>query len=196
MGYGAKPHVHPERSVTMSQKLILGHRAQTKARIIRYTVLVGLVLILSAILQVSLFSRFRLFGAVPDLMIVAVLCIAFFCGRYAGAVTGIAAGFLIEAIGTSGISILPLCYFLCGYLVGHYARTVQKSYPPYLIYLGCILLIRATVTVLYACMTYQNVNLPLILVRSVLPEALVTAIAGCALYFPLKLFCYYLENKK
>lgn len=179
----------------MSQKLILGHRAQTKARVIRYTVLVGLVLILSAILQVSLFSRFRLLGAVPDLMIVSVLCIAFFCGRYAGAVTGIAAGFLIESIGSSGISILPLCYFLSGYLVGHYARASQKNYPVYLIYLGCILLIRATVTVLYACMTYRNVNLPLIFLQSVLPEALVTAIAGCALYFPYLLFCRFLEKK-
>ncbi len=180
----------------MAQKLILGHRAQTKARVIRYTVLVGLVLMLSAILQVSLFSRFRVLGAVPDLMIVSVLCISFFCGRYAGAITGIAAGFLIDAIGTTGITILPLCYFLCGYLVGHYARAMQKGYTSYLLYLGCILPIRATVTVLYACMTYQNVNLPEILLRSVLPEVLVTAVAGLALYFPYKLFCNQLERKK
>ena len=180
----------------MSQKLILGHRAQARTRAIRYTALVGAVLLLQALLQVSLFSRFRLMGAVPDLMLVSVLCIAFFCGRYAGAVTGIAAGFLIEAIGSVGISILPLCYFLSGYLIGHYARTSQKRYPIYLVYLGCTLLIRASITVLYACMTYQSVNLPQILVQSVLPEALVTAIAGCALYFPYLLFCGFLEGRK
>ncbi len=180
----------------MSRKLILGHRAQTKAMVVRYTAMVGIAIMLASILQVSLFSRFRLLGAVPDLMIVSVLCIAFFCGRYAGAVTGIAAGFLIDSIGTTGITILPLCYFLCGYLVGHYARVTQKGYASYLVYLGCILPIRAAVTVLYACMTYQNVNLPEIFLRSVLPEALVTAVAGLALYFPYKLFCSRLERKK
>ena len=180
----------------VSQKLILGHRAQIKMRVIRYTVAIGLLLIVASILQVSLFSRFRLLDAVPDLMMVTVLCIAFFCGRYAGAITGISAGFLIDSIGTTGITILPLCYFLCGYIIGHYARASQKSFVSYLIYLGCLLPIRAAVTILYACMSYHNVNLPQILVRSVLPEVIVTAIAGAVLYFPYKLICYQLERKK
>jgi hypothetical protein len=54
-------------------KVILGHRAQTRARSIRYTVLVSLLLLLAAVLQVTLLSRYRLLGAVPDLMIVTVL---------------------------------------------------------------------------------------------------------------------------
>ena len=180
----------------MSQKFILGHRAQTRSRAIRYTVCVGLLLVAVAVLQVSLFSRYRLFEAVPDLMICTVLCLSFFCGRYMGAVTGIAAGFLIEAIGSTGITVLPLCYLLCGYLVGHYARVViPRRYTVYLIYLGCILAVRAAITFFYACLTYQNVNLPLILLQSVLPEAAVTAIAGAILYFPLMLFCVGLEKK-
>lgn len=180
----------------MSQKYILGHRAQTRTRAIRYSVLVGLLLIIVAVLQVSFFSRFRLLGAVPDLMICTVLILAFFCGQYTGAVTGIAAGFLIEAIGSTGITVLPLCYLLCGYLAGHYARTViPRRYSVYLIYLGCILAVRATVTVLYACMTYESVNLPVILLESVLPEAAVTAIAGAVMYFPLMAFCKFLDKK-
>lgn len=180
----------------MSQKYILGHRAQTRTLAIRYTVLVGLLLTLIAVLQVSFFSRFRLFGAVPDLMICTVLCLAFFSGKYMGAVTGIAAGFLIEAMGSTGITLLPICYLFCGYIAGHYARAViPRRYSVYLIYLSVTLFFRAAITFLYACLNYKSINLPQILLQSVLPEMLLTAIAGCLLYFPLMLFCERLEKK-
>ena len=173
----------------MSDKYILGHHAQLRSRAIRYTIWVGLLLVILAVLQVSLFSRFRLLGAVPDLMICTVLCLAFFNGRYMGAVTGIAAGVIIEAIGSTGIVLLPICYLFCGYIAGHYAKSAgQKNYVSYLIYLGLTLLFRAVITLLYACLTYRDVNLPIILLQSVLPEMLVTAIAGLILYFPLGLF--------
>ena len=180
----------------MSQKYILGHRAQTRTRAIRYTVLIGLLLILLAVLQVSFFPRFRLFWGIPDLMIVAVLCLSYFSGRYMGAITGIAAGFLIDAIGSTGIVILPLCYLFLGYLAGHYAKVLGHSgYLSYLVYLGITLLYRAVITVLLACMSYSSVNLIKILIYSVLPEMLMTALAGCLLYFPLKLLCIFLAKK-
>ena len=180
----------------MAQKYILGHRAQTRTIAIRYTVLVGILLLILSVLQVSLFSRFRLLGAVPDLMICAVLCIAYFNGKFVGAITGIAAGFLIEAIGSGGVMILAVCYLFCGYLVGHYARTaIPRRYSVYLIYLAVILLYRAAITVFYACISYADINLPLILLQSVLPELLVTAIAGCIMYFPMLLFCKFLDKK-
>ena len=180
----------------MSDKYILGHRAQLRSRVIRYTLLVGILLLLMAVLQVSFFSRFRLLRAVPDLMICTVLCLAFFGGRYMGAVTGIAAGVIIESIGSTGIVLLPLCYLFCGYVAGHYAKTVGRPrYTTYLIYLGVTLLFRAVITVLFACLNYRDVNLPIILVQSVLPEMLVTAIAGLILYFPLMLFSAWLEKR-
>ena len=177
-------------------KFILGHRAQTRSRSIRYTVLVSLLLILVAVLQVTLFSRYRLLGAVPDLSLCAVLCLSYFCGRYVGAVSGIGAGFLIEAIGSQGVTLLPVCYLLIGYLIGHYAKTAGRGgYLSYLPYLGVALVVRMALTVLYACINYQTIHLLEILLQSVLPELLVTAIAGCILYFPMRLFCTWLEKK-
>ncbi len=177
-------------------KIILGHRAQTRARSVRYTLLVSLLLIVMAVLQVTVFSRYRLLGAVPDLMICTVLCLSFFCGRYVGAVSGIGAGFLIEAIGSHGITLLPLCYFLIGYLIGHYAKgSVRRSFLAYLPYLATVLLLRMAITYFYACINYKTIHLLQILLQSVLPELLVTAIAGCVIYFPMLLFCSLLEKK-
>ena len=62
----------------MSQKYIMGRRAQTRTKVIRYTVWIGLLLTLLAVMQVSFFPRFPLFGGIPDLMIVAVLCLSCF----------------------------------------------------------------------------------------------------------------------
>ena len=180
----------------MSQKYSLGHRAQARTRAIRYTVWIGILLIFLATLQVSFFPYVRLLGGIPDLMIVAVLCLSYFSGRYMGAVTGIAAGFLIDAIGSTGVVILPICYLFLGYLVGHYARILgHNGFVSYLLYLGITLLYRAVITVLLACMSYSTVNLIKILIYSVLPEALTTAIWGCIMFFPLGLFCRLLSKK-
>ena len=180
----------------MSEKYILGHHAQLRSLVKRHVLLVGLLLIILAVLQVSLFSRFQLLGATPDLMICTVLCLGFFGGCYMGAVTGIAAGFLIEAIGSTGIVLLPLCYLFCGYIAGYFAKTLnQRNFLSYLVYLALTLLFRAVITILYACMTYRDVNLPIILLQSVLPEMLVTAIAGLALFLPLGLFSRWIEKR-
>ncbi len=177
-------------------KYILGRRAQSRSEVLRYSILLAVTLILVATLQVSLFSRFRLLGAVPDLMICTVLCFAYFDGLHTGAIAGIAGGFLIEAIGSTGVILLPLFYLLLGYLTGHYARTVvPRSYLPYLVYLGLTLILRMGLTLFYACISYRSIDLPLLLIRTLLPELLVTAIAGCVIYFPMRWICG-LMNKR
>ncbi len=163
---------------------------------LRYSLAVGLLLIVVAVLQVSLFSRFRLFGVVPDLMLGTVLFLAFFCGQYTGAISGIAAGFLIEAIGTHGITLLPVIYLFFGYLTGHYARSViPKNLLSYLPYLAVGVVVRAATTLLYACLTYQSIDLPKLLLGTLLPEALTTGVCAVLLYFPGRLFCRFLEKK-
>ncbi len=180
----------------MARNRILGYRAQTRSRVLAYTVTFALLLVLLACLQVAFFGKLRPFGAVPDLMICTVLIIAYFCGQYAGAITGIAAGFLIEAIGSLGVSILPVAFMIGGYVVGYYAHTLgQKRYPVYLLYLGGALILRAGLTVIYAAISYESVNLLHILWESVLPEALGTALAGILLYFPIGGICRLLARK-
>ena len=181
----------------MPNNRILGYQAQARSKIILNTVTIGLLLIICASLQVSLFGRFKLFGAIPALMLCIVLCIAFFRGKYAGCITGIAAGVLIEAIGIHGISLLPVIYMIFGYVVGHYSRVISpRHYTVYLIYLACGLGLRCFVTFGYACLTYEYINLPQILICAVLPELLGTAIIGCALYYPIKLLCKLLDKFK
>jgi len=180
----------------MKGKYILGQRAQTRRRSIRYIGIVTLLLVTLSVIQVSFFGRIRIWGAIPDVMIVAVMGIGFFTGQYTGAVSGIGAGFLIDALGSTGITLLPMCYLFEGYLVGFYARTTgSKGIFRYGVYLGVTLLYRAAITVLYACLWYRNLRLPVVLMDVVLPEAVGTAIVGILLYFPMRALCGCLEKK-
>ena len=174
----------------MSRNRILRFEAKARSRLVVFGVSLALLLLLGAVIQTSIFGRLTYIGAVPDIMLCMVLCIAYFNGRHYGAITGLAAGALIEAIASSGIVLLPLFYMLFGYIAGHYSRAVQpKRFIPYLFYLMFALFLRAALTILYACLTYQNIHLVQILLHAVLPEMLATALAGICLYLPLMLFC-------
>lgn len=173
-----------------------GYRAQARKRAVLCTLTVALLILLLSSVQASLLARYRPFGATPDLMLCFVLCIFYFWGKYAGAVTGIAAGFVIDAIGGQGISILPVVYMLYGYIGGAYSRTIYpKQFFPYLFYLLCGLLVRAAATLLCACMMWKTVHLPDIFMNTVLPEAGGTVIVGCIVYAPIKLLCGLIDRK-
>lgn len=180
----------------MPRRTISGRQAKTRETVLRYTAGIGILLILQAILQVSLCGVLRPFGAVPDLMIVTVLCLAFFCGQYAGAISGIAGGFFIDVLGTVGISILTPAYFFCGYVAGFLAKlNGQKNFLTYLVFLGFTLVYRAALTVTEAALHFASVNLPAVLLRTVLPEAGATALAGVLVFLPVKWFCGRLGGK-
>ena len=174
----------------MSRNRMMGFESKARSRLVIFFVSLSLLILAGAILQTSAFGRLTYIGAVPDLMLCIVLGISYFNGRHHGAITGIAAGALIETMASSGVVLLPLFYMIFGYVVGHFARAVQpKRFIPYLLYLMFALLLRAGLTVLYAYLTYQNTQLLQVLLHAVLPEMLSTAVSGLCLYFPLMLFC-------
>lgn len=179
----------------MARRYELGRQARTRALIWRYCLTIGAFVLFAALLEVSLFARWKPFGAVPDLMIATVFAFSFFCGCYAGAITGIAAGVLIDALGSVGISILPVVYLLVGYVSGYYAKLLSASrYGNYLFYLLFVVLVRAAVTVLYASLNFAEIHLPEILLHAVLPEAAGTFLFGALLFFPVWALARWMER--
>jgi rod shape-determining protein MreD len=150
----------------------------------------GGLLLVAAILQVTLLSRWRLFDCVPDLTLAAVFAIAFFCGAQIGAIAGIAGGFFVDALGSFGLSLLPVFYLFIGYVVGHYARAVYpKRLTSYATYAFFALLLRAAASVTLAAASYKSIALPAILLRSVLPEFGLTLVLALLLYAPMRAIC-------
>ncbi len=180
----------------MSQKYVLSHRAQARSLVIRYILLVGVLVLVTVIVQSAVLSRYRLFDVCPDLALCVVMCLAYFGGRQLGAICGIVLGAMTEALCAPGITLLPLFYLFCGYLAGHYARVIiPRTLTAFSAYFGISLLLRAALTVLCACMTYPTVHLPLLLLHTVLPELLLTGALGFVIYYPMQLFYGLLEKR-
>ena len=76
------------------------------------------LMILFTLLQTTIFSSLRPFGAVPDMMLSAVIAIAVSEGEKWGAVCGLISSLLISSVGTTGFSVIPLVYMLTGYISG------------------------------------------------------------------------------
>ncbi len=79
------------------------------------------------ILQVTIFSRFKIFGVKPDLILVIVLAIGFFQGSYRGISYGFLGGLLEDIFSSVNLGTNALSKVLCGFLVSLIGRKVYES---------------------------------------------------------------------
>ena len=179
----------------MSRNLILGRLSQNRARALKFILTETILFLTVILLQTTLFARIRLFGAVPDICFVTLILISYFCGKEVGAITGIVAGFAVDALGSVGISLLPIFYMFCGYLFGHFTRAIYpKRYVSYLVVLAAAIPVRMVITFVCICINYNTLHLLEILGRVLLPEATATAILAAGLYFPVRKICMFMNR--
>lgn len=140
-------------------------------------VVCGLLIVFFALIQTTLFTKFRLFGVVPDLMLPLVIAISMTEHEKWGAICGIVAAFVIDSLGSTGLSILPILYMLCGYICGvltvHYFRDsilVRGLYT--LVSSGA----RAVFSLIIIFATQGNVTILPVLTEAVIPELFVNII--------------------
>ena len=134
--------------------------------------LVCLVLVsFFALLQTTLFARFKPFGAVPDLMLALVVAVAMHTREKWGAVTGLLAAFVIESLGGSTVTILSLLYmpvgYLCGLLTVYYFR---DGFAVRAMYTGATMLARCLFTLIILFTSSPNVSFPAAIVHVTIPE--------------------------
>jgi len=158
-----------------------GDRSRARRRILIYTP----ALLLLALLQTTFFPRFPLFAQIPDLCLVFILGVAMFDGTDSGGAVGIAAGFLLSALGSSGISLLPLIYFIIGYGTAHLAgRALARTFPSYMVFSLVLSLIRSLITLAAIGLAAQPsfFDLTVILRHTLFPEFLATLLASVPMY--------------
>ena len=179
----------------MSQKYIFGRISQNRARALKFVLTETVLFLTVIVLQTTLFARVRLFGAVPDLCFATLILVSYFCGKEVGAVTGIVAGFAADALGSVGISLLPVLYLFCGYVCGHFTRAIQpKRFMAYLTVLAAAIPVRTVITLIYICINYSTIHMLDLLVHTLLPEAAGTLLASLILYYPVKRICAFMNR--
>lgn len=131
----------------------------------------GGAIIILAIFQTAFFSRFPLFGAVPDLVFAASLSVAMFEGERAGSVAGIFAGYFIEAIGATGLSILPVFYMICAAVCGLLCRrTFSRGPITFALFCFAAYALRALVTLIYISFVWGEFSFLDAIGRVLVPE--------------------------
>jgi rod shape-determining protein MreD len=86
-----------------------------------------LVIISLVVLQTALFPELRVFGAVPDLLLVATIAVAYERGPEAGAVFGFAGGLAIDCFLSSPLGVSALAFSLVGYGVGLFQSGLLRT---------------------------------------------------------------------
>jgi rod shape-determining protein MreD len=77
-----------------------------------------LVVISLVVLQTTVFTHLRVFGAIPDLCLVGTVAMAYEQGPVSGALFGFASGLAIDLFLSTPLGLSALAFALTGYAVG------------------------------------------------------------------------------
>lgn len=133
--------------------------------------IVWLLIVFFALLQTTVFARFCPFGAIPDLMLPLIVAIAMTEGEKWGAVCGLVAAFVIESLGTTGITLLPVLYAAVGYFCPLITILhLTDSFPVRALYTAVTGVARAVFTLVYLAVTADTFRFFPLCASVVLPE--------------------------
>lgn len=138
---------------------------------------IGFMILVFALLQTTVFSKLRPFGAIPDLMLPLVIAIGISEGERWGGVSGLVAAFLIDCLASTGITLLPLLYVPCGFIAGvlgtYYLRDSAVIRVLFSVAAGVF---RALFTVIYLLITYKSPDGGIVFGKIVWPEFVSTLV--------------------
>lgn len=146
-------------------------------------IVVLIEIVLSYLLQSSVFPYFELAGVVPDILLILVVSTAFFKGQNAGILTGFFAGLLMDFCIGDVVGLFAIYYMVIGFFNGYACRIFDKD--DYLLPLGMV----ATSEFVYGFFYYISelllrgkLDFGYYLVRILLPRAVYTTFAAILFY--------------
>ena len=132
---------------------------------------IALLLVFFSLLQTTLFTTFSPFGVVPDLILPLVIAVAMTERHKWGGVFGVIAAFVIESIGGSRLTILPLLYMPAGDFVGILrANNFRDTFATRALFTVVSSFVRAIFSLIIIFSTLGGVTLPSALMTAVIPE--------------------------
>jgi len=151
---------------------------------------------LLAVIQCSFFAQLRFLPAVPDLILGLIVGISMLDSQRAGAVCGIGAGFVIDALGSSGLSLSPLFYLFIGALCGAFSKKMLPGFLSWLVNLFVFSLAKSVLTVLNVLYIANDIPFSEMLTKLLLPEFVTTFIICVPVFFVVKLCMIPIDAKR
>lgn len=155
------------------------------------SIVYGALLILLTVLQTTFIYRYSLHNILPDLMLGAVCCIGIYRGEKYAALFGLFSGLFTDALGSVGVSLLPLFYTLTGYfcgIIGNNAKN-EKKFFAFLLCLPALCFLREVISFVNHIIAYfESINLGQLLLHTILPEYVYNLVACILVFLLVKLF--------
>jgi len=85
------------------------------------------IVLVALVIQTTLLPHLELFGVVPDLLLVVIICVGLVRGPSSGALVGFAGGILRDLLLDAPTGLSALAYVSVGYVVGAVRPYVRSS---------------------------------------------------------------------
>ena len=158
----------------------------------------ALAVFLTAVTQSCIGSGVGFFGTFPALGLCLCCAAGYFDGERVGATVGLGVGVCIDALGSSGFSLVPVVYAALGYFVGCFSATCRGRMPfgqcflSYCVRLGCAVGVGAVTTVAGIFIGARTPHLLSAIFLVALPESVISFVAG--LFFWLAYRIIYIKR--
>ena len=138
---------------------------------------------LIAVVESSFFANVSALPTSPRLILPAIAAIALLDNKKNTVIAAIIGGTVESAIGTSGIYFLPLFYLLSALLLCLVAKKMLPKYPSFLVLLPITLVLTAGYDMLTAFLFAPHFDAMEVLLSTVVPRTVETAIFALGLFF-------------
>lgn len=156
----------------------------------------GIILFILGVAQVSFFSKIRILGATPDLLLGATLAIAMLEDQRSASICGIVAGFVYHSLGGFGYPIYILFSFFCAYVFHILSnRILGKNYFSFLVLATLIYGAKAVFNIVDAILFSNSFNVFALISRVLLPE-FISSMVFCTVSYLIIFIPNKLINRK
>lgn len=158
-----------------------------RPELLKRIVIYGLLTLLLGSAQCSFFPLLSICPSTPDLIMGMLLAIVLIDSDKSAAVTAVAAGFFIDAVGGGAIALSPLIYCIFVLFISLFSGKMLTSFASYVLLMIPTLLYRGAATAV--CMAIERRAIVSLseLMATVGPELICTAVICLPLYFAVKL---------
>ena len=159
---------------------------------IRFIIAGMLSSVVLAALQTSALGRIHLpllSPSYPALTLLLVVAVGFFTDKEEAALLGIAAGFFTDAATGTGFMLLPTLYFALGYAVGKIKGShLGHNLPSFMVFAAGASLLDVCFHLAVTTVTTRGVPTGEMLVRDMLPHAVLTLLFAPAVYGAVRIY--------
>jgi len=166
-----------------------------KTSVLRRVLIYGVLFFLLSVLQCSFFSVLRPLNSIPHLALGALCGICLLDTKESAAICAIGSGFLVDALGSTGLSLSPLLFLIIALFCSAIGKKMLPNFLSWVVLLVMGSILGSLGTLIHVLQLTHTLSLVSLLRTVLLPEFFCTVLFSLPLY-PLLRFCVSIADSK